>query len=292
MSFVRRVVTVSTTLGLTAASLVAAVPTSSAVAARGDGASNVVNVFIARNHTVHMDVVLRPGVLKFVVRSARAAGLQLAMPAAGYTKGEAARDIVAGLNRGNLKALRRFERNVTLFGGVSSTAEKSTVMWANLPRGTYWALDTAPSRPAANDFLTFRVAGERLRATIQQDAVVRAVGEADWARRPSSIPTRGRLTFRNDSTDNHFLILAKLAPGKTMADWRRWLDQIQQGVDAPPPINFSAILDTGVISSGEKMTLRYALPRGNYVMTCFWPDAGMRGLPHAFMGMNRGIRVG
>ena len=37
--------------------------------------------------------------------------------------------------------------------------------------------------------------------------------------------------------------------------------------------------------------MNYRLPRGNYVLVCFWPDANMGGMPHAFMGMYRGIKV-
>lgn len=292
MSFVRRMAVLSTTLGVTAASLVTALPTSTAAPARGDGSGNLVNVFVNGDRSISMDQELRPGLHKFVVRSARDAGFQLAMPAPGYTKREAVRDIVNGLNQGNVKALRRFERNVTLAGGVTSSGEVTGTMWVNLQRGTYWAVDTRPRQPEARDFLTVRVAGQRLGASVEADAVVRAVGAVDWARRPASIPTRGRLTFRNDSTDNHFLILTKLRNGKTMADFREWIEGVQQGVEAPPPVRFDIGLDTGVISPDRKMTFRYSLPAGNYVMICFWPDADMGGMPHAFMGMYRGIRVG
>ena len=39
------------------------------------------------------------------------------------------------------------------------------------------------------------------------------------------------------------------------------------------------------------MTADYKLPKGNYVMLCFWPDATMGGMPHAFMGMIREIKL-
>ena len=37
--------------------------------------------------------------------------------------------------------------------------------------------------------------------------------------------------------------------------------------------------------------MKYRLPKGNYVLTCFWPDASMGGMPHAFMGMYRVVKV-
>jgi hypothetical protein len=51
-------------------------------------------------------------------------------------------------------------------------------------------------------------------------------------------------------------------------------------------------LDTGVLSPGKSMSFSYRLPRGNYVLMCFWPDADMGGTPHVLMGMYRGLRVG
>jgi hypothetical protein len=292
MSYVRRLAVLSTTLGLTAASLVTAASTSTASVARGDGSGSAVNVFVAANHSIDIDSELRPGLHKFVVRSAGEAGFQLGMPAPGYTKRELVRDIVAGLNQGKVRALKRFEANMTLLGGVSSTADEQGTMWVNLQRGTYWAIDTMPGRPQASEIETIRVSGERLGARADAGTVIRAVGEVDWARRPASMPARGKVTFRNASTDNHFLGLTKLAKGKTMADFREWIEGVAQGVEGPPPVNFNVGTETGVVSPGKSMTMRYSLPPGNYVMICFWPDADMGGMPHAFMGMYRGIRIG
>jgi hypothetical protein len=39
------------------------------------------------------------------------------------------------------------------------------------------------------------------------------------------------------------------------------------------------------------MTMRYSLSHGHYVLLCWWPDAEMGGMPHAFMGMFRGITL-
>lgn len=290
MSRARRMAIATTSLGFAAASVLT-VTTSTADAKAGDGGTGrLVNVFVADNHNVIMSQRLRPGAHKFVIRSGGEAGFQLARPAAGYTKREATRDIQRGVNGGRLPALRRFERNITLLGGMSTAPGDPATMWARLRTGTYWAIDTV-GRPLARRILTVRVAGTMLRGGIAQGAVLRAVNSTKWAARPASIPRQGRLTFRNNSTSNHFVILAKLAPGKTMRDFRRWINQAKQGIDAPPPIDFANELGTGVVSPGAAMTTTYSLPRGNYVLTCFWPDASMGGMPHAFMGMYRGVRL-
>ena len=291
MSRARRMAIATTSLGFAAASVLT-VTTSTADARAGDGGTaRLVRVFVAENNAVIMSQRLRPGAHKFVVRSGAGAGFQLVKAARGYTKREAARDVFRGLSQGRMPALRRFERNITLLAGVSTSPGNPATMWARLGRGTYWALDTIPGRPLARNILTVRVGGAALRGGIDRGAVLRAVNATTWAARPASIPRRGKLTLRNDSTANHFVVLAKLADGKTMRDFRRWINQIQQGVNAPPPIDFAHEVDSGVVSPGKAMTMRYSLPRGNYVLTCFWPDAAMGGMPHAFMGMYRGIQL-
>lgn len=44
-----------------------------------------------------------------------------------------------------LRALKRFERHVTLLGGVASVPSHRSAMWVDLRRGTVWAVDTQPS---------------------------------------------------------------------------------------------------------------------------------------------------
>jgi hypothetical protein len=88
------------------------------------------------------------------------------------------------------------------------------------------------------------------------------------------------------------VIISKLADGKTMKDVRTWIRQAKNGNEGPPPLDFSAPeVDTGVVSPGEQMTQKYQLSKGRHVLICFWPDADMGGMPHAFMGMYRKIVV-
>lgn len=287
MSVRRHIAVLSTALGTIAAGLLAAGSTTAA--AQGDGDTAAVDVFVQRNHVIDMDTTLRPGVNKLMIRSARDAGFQLVQADAGYTKRQLGQDIVAGLGRGRMPALRRLERNITLHGGVGTTADKPGVVWVDLDPGTYWAIDTYDMTPTAPEVRTVRVMGAETSRAMPAGPVIRATGPADWAPKPARIPARGRMTLRNDSSENHFLIMAKLAPGKTIADFKEWVDG---GFEGPPPADDRGGLDTGVISGGEEMAFRYALKPGRYVMACFWPDASMGGMPHVMMGMYRGIRVG
>lgn len=296
MSPLRRLALVSTSLGMVAASALTvstATTASAATAARSAAAAPpTVHVFVSGDHTIKMPTRLRPGMHRFVIESERDAAFQLATAAPGYTKAEAMRDVFRGLNRGNVRAERRFEANVTLYGGAPSSADKAGTMWESLPAGRYWALDTNARRTPPRNVLTVRVAGRPLTGHVRSGAKIRAINETDWAPQPKTIARQGRLTFRNDAADNHFLILARLAKGKTMKDFAAWVKKAANGGQAPPPLNFNAPgLDTGVISPGKRMVVKYDLPAGRYAMFCFWPDADMGGMPHVFMGMFRGLRL-
>jgi hypothetical protein len=229
---------------------------------------------------------LHPGVKRFVVRSASPAGFQLIRPDKGYTKAEAARDVNLGLNGRNMRALKRFERNITFVAGVNTAPGNPGVMWADLTPGRHWAVDVTPRNLKAGKLRTIRVAGEPTKGDVRGDGVIRAVDENAWAKQPGRIPNQGKLTFRNDDANNHFVVMTKLRKGKTLKDVRRFLNG-----EGPPPVRFQHTLDTGVVSPGEEMTMKYSLPRGRYVVLCFWPDADMGGMPHALMGMIREIRL-
>jgi hypothetical protein len=256
-----------------------------------------VKVFITSHHDVRMRTNLRPGVHRFAISSGGSASFQVVKPRAGYTKAELSRDVNASLNataQPNLTALKRFERNVTLLGGMPSDPSERGVFWVRLPAGKYFVADTNAHVQRASKILTVWVHGPRLGAAMPRVVGnVRAINEADWAATPKTIPTSGRLGFTNASEDNHFIDMERLASGKTMADFKAWIEKASKGEDAgPPPIDEQAkVLDTGVVSPGHRMVLHYSLPAGNYVMLCWWPDAEMGGLPHAFMGMYRGITV-
>ncbi len=294
MSMTRRLAVVATALGTVTAGLMAGAPTSTASVADARSApagGQAVNVVVNRDRTLTMPGTIRPGLTNFRITSRRAASFQLLQPAPGYTPREAARDANAAFTKNNLKALRRFEANTTLLGGVDTRPDKPTRMSVKLPRGSYWALDvSAPLLDPAKAF-AFTVSGTSVGGR-NTGRIIRAVDSTKWGRLSQHLPTQGRIWFQNRSTENHFIVLAKLAKGKTMADFRRWVQQTKQGQQVAPPVSMRGGLDTGVISSGKSMSLPYRLAAGDYVLMCFWPDADMGGTPHVLMGMYRGLRVG
>jgi hypothetical protein len=252
--------------------------------------NRTVHVRIDANRQISMPDVLRPGVHRFVVRSAKTSSFQIVKPRAGYTKREVSRDVAAMF--GDPKVLKRFERNVRLMGGIPSRHGEPGIMWARLHGGHYWVVDTNDSTMTPADITDLRVRGRSIGGRLGGDATLRAINEVDFAKRPSSIARAGRLQLRNDSADNHFWEIAKLQPGKTVKDFRAWINGAMNGEQAPPPLDEKArSIDSGLLSPGEAMSLRYRLTPGRYVLVCWWPDADMDNMPHAFMGMYRGLRV-
>ena len=83
---------------------------------------------------------------------------------------------------------------------------------------------------------------------------------------------------RNDGVQPHELELARLLPGKTMADLAAWAKKM----DSPPPAEFLG--GVSPIAPGGSNELALSLPPGQYAMLCFLPDARDHA-PHIAHGM-------
>ena len=171
------------------------------------------------------------------------------------------------------------------------TKDKAGKLVVDLPRGDYWALDVNTNDP--DKFFAFTAAGADTGNVMPEaDATIKAVQDSKWANKPASIPNKGLLTFKNKSPQNHFIVMTKLKKGMTYKDFKKWFAAAMDGPPSgPSPVNFGIGLDSGVVSPGHSATFKYNLPKGNYVMLCFWQDASMGGMPHAFMGMHRAITL-
>jgi hypothetical protein len=271
-----------------AATGLAVVTSSPATAEAGD----TTKVKVTKRNTVDMPTKLAPGVHRFVVRSVGFSGFQLVRPAPGYTKRELARDVATGFE-GNVKAFKRFERNVDLIGGVSADSGQKGVMWAELERGTYWAFDTDPERFLASKMLTVRVRGASVGGALPATPTLTASGVASWAEDPTSIPASGKVTLRNESDANHFFGVAKLKAGRTMADVDAFVEAIMNDENpGKSPLRFGVGFESGAVGPGGTMTMKYDLPPGEYVMVCFWPMPEHDMMPHMFMGMYRQLTIG
>ena len=246
-------------------------------------------VWITKHRNVKMPSQLRPGVHRFAVRSAKSSGFQIIKPRAGYTKREIARDVAKMWE--DVAVMKRFERNVSLIGGVSSRPGEPGFMWARLPAGRYWVVDTMPEQILPRKIKDLQVGGARLRGVLPGRATLQAVNDADFAATPKAIPGSGRLVLRNNSTSNHFFGMAKLRDGKTLADFDEWVENAMEGNETRAPVAWNTGLETGVVGPDRAMSLVYDLPPGKYVLMCWWPDTDMDNMPHVFMGMYREVTV-
>ena len=277
-------------LAVTAMVLVAGALTGGTTGAAGQAAeretaASMIAVSIDKAGAVTMPAVVAPGVNTYKITTARrSSALQVVALAPGYTTEQADADVVNGLEKGRLKALKRFEANTTLLGGAPATKDKAGKLAIDLAPGTYYALDTSKS---GSPWTLFTVSGVDTGATLPADTRVTAIDSTKWSKKPAAIPRKGWLKFKNRSDQNHFISLVKLLPGKTLDDFAAFLES----ESGPPPIDFGVTADSGVLSPGHDMAMKYRLARGNYVLVCFWPDASMGGMPHAFMGMYRMVKV-
>ena len=288
---VRQIQAAGTSLVLLGAATLTALVT--ATPAQSATSAPPVSVSISNTRVITMPTTIQPGVNTFKVTTANKSGssFQVVQAAAGYSPKDAARDIDKGLDGGNVQAIKRFEANVTLFGGMGVTKEKSNKLVVDLAAGDYWALDVNTNDP--DKFFAFTVAGVETGNVIPAaDATLKAVQDTTWANKPASIPNKGWMNFKNKATQNHFIVMAKLKKGMTYQDFKKWFAASMDGPPSgPSPVNFGIGMDSGVVSPGYSATFRYNLPKGDYVMLCFWPDASMGGMPHAFMGMHRAITL-
>jgi hypothetical protein len=282
---IRAVATSLVLIGAASLSAIAA----TAPAQADDAATAPVAVSISKKRVVTLPATIQPGVSQFhITTAAKESGFQVALPAAGYTIEQAVNDIDKGLEQGKIKPPKRFEANVTLLGGATATPDVPGTLWVTLAAGSYWAVDINANKEEA--FTPFTVAGLDTGNVMPASAKVKAVDSTKWSKKPKSIPNKGLLTFQNSADQNHFLDMVKLKKGKTLQDFEDWF--LTEGPpQGPPPVDFSKFLTSGVVSPGHSETFNYKLPKGNYIMLCFWPDASMGGMPHAFMGMYREIKL-
>ena len=283
--------TVVTSLALVSAGTLTAMVT--AAPAESAASAPPVAVSISNTRVVTMPTTIQPGVNTFKVTTAnkRGSSFQLVQAAAGYSAADAARDIEKGLDGGNVQAIKRFEANVTLLGGMGVTKDNAEQARCRSPRGRLLGAGRQHQRPRQ----VLRVHGRWRRHGQRHAGGGRdPPGGAghDVGENPASIPNKGLMTFKNNSSQNHFIVMAKLKKGMTYQDFKKWFAAIMDGPPTgPSPVNFEIGMDSGVVSPGHSATFKYNLPKGDYVMLCFWPDASMGGMAHAFMGMHRGITL-
>ena len=101
--------------------------------------------------------------------------------------------------------------------------------------------------------------------------------------------TAGRHVVRVDNAgaQAHEVVIAALAPGKTLHDFIAW----EQGGEKGPLPTGLWLGGVTTLDAGAHSQFATTLTPGSYLLLCFWPDA-KDGKPHLMHGMGKEIRVG
>ena len=111
---------------------------------------------------------------------------------------------------------------------------------------------------------------------------------SDHAFATSAPITAGTHTIRveNSGPQVHELTIERLAPGKTVADWQRWMAGGMRG--EPPTIPFGGLSGP---DKGKVGWVTLTFTPGDYMFLCYVPDV-KDGNPHFVHGMVQQITVG
>lgn len=201
--------------------------------------------------------------------------LQLVKLARGYSLTSATKDFMSLFN-GDVATVRRVDKNIRFFGGATAVPGQPGLFAETLYAGTYMLVDT---NGRAHNVL--HVLGRPpARAWVAQSSTIVGNGQDRFVM-PASIPHSGWTLFRDTSDEPHFLVVQQVKPGTTAAQVGAFL---AGGSQDAPPFALPASTSSGVISGGTQVLWHYSLPKGSYVVLCFWPS-DEDGMPHANMGM-------
>ena len=281
-------------VGALAASSLLAVTTADAHPQSRPTAARAAMAFTAgsvdADHALTFPSHLRPGLRTIKITTTQKDEVSFWRPKAGYTVEQMVNDANAAFGpETDLTALNRIYNNVVIYGGIVSGPNHPGVMLLNLPVGHYFAV-VLPAGPFTADILNpLTVSGDPTGSTATYPNTLTATTDMWWDRSPSSIPSKGLLKFKNTAKSWHFVEIDRLAPGKTYADFKKWINDLMHGKNGPPPLT-SYSYGQGVVSPGHAYGFKYDIPPGKYVVMCWMPDRET-GMPHVFMGMSRPLTV-
>jgi hypothetical protein len=192
----------------------------------------------------------------------------------GYTLAQAGADFAKAF-QGNVAAVRRIDNNITFRGGAQAHPGHPGRFGINLNAGRFVLVDQN-----SNAYTFIHVYGKTpQRATIPNRSAI-TLFTYGFGNTPTVLPARG-WTFVSDHSDQpHFLVMQHVKRNTTAALVRR---AFRPGA-RQPSFALRANTSTGVLSPNKGQAFYYHMPRGKYVLACFWPDDDT-GMPHAFMGM-------
>ncbi|WP_152626690.1 hypothetical protein [Streptacidiphilus carbonis] len=190
--------------------------------------------------------------------------------------------------------IRAAARDATVVGGAA--VEPSTFVSVSIPltAGTYYFFDfnqlfVPGGKVTAHKLLvhgTFDTDTPAFGATITQ--VETKNGPRFIA--PRHIDTDSTILIRNRADEIHEALFSRVNNGVTDATLQKYFDLTAQGKTAPNPFAENAQRGAAAMSPGRIELLHFDPRGGHYALLCFIPD-DKSGIPHAFLGMHKVIRL-
>jgi hypothetical protein len=194
------------------------------------------------------------------------------------------------------KGIGELNDDITAVGGAA--VDPVTPVWATLPlsAGKYYFFDFATLFvPGAHVvFHTLWVHGNfEADPPAHQGTIVQEETKAGPRfAAPSWFNTDNTLLVVNRAPEIHEAAFQRVKPGVDNQDITNFFNAIAQG-KTPNFVPFAEQGSRGMaaLSPGRRAWLHMDPPAGKYVLACFVPDE-KTGIPHAFEGMHRIIRLG
>ena len=178
-------------------------------------------------------------------------------------------------------------------GGVASAAPgQASSSTQVLGPGTYHLIAQAESEGEAQGpkptTATLKIAGGKAEGNLPTTSA--KITAVDYRFTTSGLKAgRNTVEFQNSGRELHHAIVMPIAPGKTLADVRKFL-QTEGPPQGQPPVEFRKATGTAVMDGGARQTTQLNLQKGRKVMLCFIQDrAG--GPPHVAKGMVNEVNI-
>jgi hypothetical protein len=262
----------------TAVALIGATAPTTAVAS---GNRTITVHMTAKGITFSTGSSTSPGFVVFEVKGKDGAhALQLLKLRGDYTFKQASRDSDKAFS-GDTDAIRRIDHKILWLGGAEAGRDHPGRFAETLYPGTYIALDQNGNAKAKLHVTSSTGPTGTIPASSVITAKLDKSGDSAFATSRKTLPHKGWTLFRNKADQPHFLVLQQVAKGTTRHQVTKYFNSGGQG---QPSWIRSGSDDTGVIAPGTQIYWHYRVPRGRYLIICFWPDV-KTGMPHGLMGM-------
>jgi len=188
-------------------------------------------------------------------------------------------------------ATKELRRDASFYGLAEVVKDHPETITERVDRGTYYLMDLGNVDPSKTrpEVTKLTVRGGNGGRDVDSDLSVRTVNDRFVA--PRVWPHRGTYSFTNRDDTIHFMAITPVKAGTTDRDIQDFFDHPPSNPNAQPPFfRDGPSGGNDVVSPGRTIKVSYDLPAGTYVLLCFVADEET-GMPHAFMGMHRVVRL-